>query len=88
MRRLAPCAQWPCGVTRPLPRSRVEPWGIFCPQAPGAPIGDPDRIGGLDPYLGGSVCINVGPRLSRGSGLRTWGFGTHPWGSKPVSEVP
>jgi hypothetical protein len=44
MQRLAPCVQWPRGVTRPLYGSRVEPRVLFCPEASGAPVGNQDPI--------------------------------------------
>jgi hypothetical protein len=89
MRRFAPCFQRTRGVTGPLPGSRVESGGMFCPRAPGAAVGDLNPIWGApDPYSGGPIYIRRGHGPYRVSRLRAWGFGTCPWGSRPVAEVP
>jgi hypothetical protein len=47
MRRFTPCAQKPHGVTGPLPVFEAELGGMFCPEAPGAPDGNPNPIWGV-----------------------------------------
>jgi hypothetical protein len=59
---------------------RSRAWGMFCPGAPGALVGDLDPIrgggGGLDPYSGVRFVYVEVLDLPGGSGLRTWWSGT------------
>jgi hypothetical protein len=57
---MRPAATW-----RHRTRSGVEPGGMFCPEASGAPVGDPDPMGVRIPTRG-PVCIRGGPGPSRG----------------------
>jgi hypothetical protein len=88
MRRFAPCAQWPRGVTEPLLGSGVGHVGMFYLGAPGALVRDPDPIwGGSDPYSGVQFVYVDVLDIPGGSTLCTWGSGTHPWGFRLVGEV-